>query len=175
MGLLSISSLVIAIAFAGKVKVPEAGSKSVTPSEAKPSFLPNFSLSKTFTERVIYETTGKGKNRVTTFVLTDTFNAGDKISFLAYVVNADTGLPVDDATVSMSIALNGPESAGSDTLTSGPSDENGVAEAVWSTTKPNKKGNRGSATGTYTATVTNVTANGYTWDEVPVSITITLQ
>jgi len=41
------------MAFAGKVKVPEAGSKRVIPSLAKPKFLLNFSLSKMFIERVI--------------------------------------------------------------------------------------------------------------------------
>ena len=54
------SSLAIIIAFAGKVSVPEAGSKIVTPLLANPCVLPNSDFNKALIERVIKETTGRG-------------------------------------------------------------------------------------------------------------------
>jgi hypothetical protein len=41
--------------------------------------------------------------------------------------------------------------------------------------KPNKKGVGGTTLGTYTATTTNVTATGYTWDGVMTNSTFTIQ
>ena len=110
---------------------------------------------------------GKGKNATTTFVVTSTFVRGDGIVIRGTVTSG--GAPVSGATVTLSIS--GPESA---TLTSGSSDANGVAEATWNTSAPNKKGNGGTATGDYTATVTEITAGGFTWDQVLTTTTFTL-
>jgi hypothetical protein len=110
---------------------------------------------------------GKGKNL--TFTLTSAFNAGDTVIFRAYVVDASTGLPVANATVD--IAISGPESLN---LTS-TSDSAGMAETSWMTSKPNKRGQGGTTPGTYTATVTNVTASGYAWDGVTTSASFTIQ
>jgi hypothetical protein len=112
---------------------------------------------------------GKGKNQ--TFEFTDTFNAGDGVVIMAYVVDETTGLPVANATVD--IEISGPETTN---LTTGPSDNNGgLAEVTWQTQEPNKRGQGGTAPGAYTATVTNVTASGYTWDGVMTSISFTIQ
>jgi hypothetical protein len=102
----------------------------------------------------LYETTGKGKNQVTVFVTTDTFNAGAEVVILA-TVQDDGGLPVANASVE--ITFNGPETV---TVTTGNSDVDGLAEAVWNTSAPNRKGNGGTAPGAYTATVTSVTGGG---------------
>jgi hypothetical protein len=117
-----------------------------------------------------YETSGKGKNRTTTFVLSSTFAQGDGVVVRAYVVDASTGLPLANATVD--IAISGPESA---TLTSGPSDANGLAEVTWQTQAPNKRGQGGTTPGSYSATVTNVVASGYTWDGVMTGTAFTIQ
>ncbi|MGD8596287.1 MAG: fibronectin type III domain-containing protein [Anaerolineae bacterium] len=117
-----------------------------------------------------YETTGKGKDKTTTFVPTNTFAPGDGIVVRAHVVDASTGLPLANATVE--IAISGPESA---TLTSGPSDADGWAEATWNTQSPNKKGQGGTTPGSYTATTTNVTASGYHWDSVTTSATFSIE
>jgi hypothetical protein len=107
--------------------------------------------------------TGKGKNK--TFTQTSVFTVGETVIIHAYVFNGDTGLPVSNATVE--ITISGPDTV---ILTSNPSDSNGVAEATWTTTTPNKKGVGGTAAGEYSATVTNVTTSGYLWDGVPTSI-----
>jgi hypothetical protein len=111
---------------------------------------------------------GKGKNRQ--FVLTTVFNPGDSIIIQGYVEDASTGLPVANAVVDLQIS--GPETA---TLTSGPSGADGMFEVSWSTQSPNKKGQGGTATGSYTATVAGVTAGGYSWDGVGTSTSMTLE
>lgn len=116
-----------------------------------------------------YETTGKGKNKVTVFVLTDAFVQGDVVFFQATVVDASTGLPIANASVDLSIS--GPEST---SLTSGPSGADGVAEASWVTEAPNRKGQGGTQIGSYTVTVTGVTADGYTWDGTETTTTFTI-
>ncbi|HEY5668827.1 MAG TPA: hypothetical protein VIS10_02440, partial [Anaerolineales bacterium] len=78
--------------------------------------------------------------------------------------------PVANATVNLQIS--GPENV---SLTSQPSDTNGMVEVSWQTVAPNKRGQGGTTTGTYTVTVTNVTATGYTWDGVTTSTTFTIQ
>ncbi len=117
----------------------------------------------------MWVTTGKGPNKTTTFQEILTFNAGDAVVIQASVVDG-TGVPVADATVELTIS--GPETV---RLTSGPSDIDGIAEATWQTTKPNKRGVGGTTPGTYTATVTNVTTACYTWDGVPTEATFTIQ
>jgi hypothetical protein len=113
-------------------------------------------------------TEGKGKNKITTFVLTSDFVQGDGVVIQA-TVKDEGGAPVPDATVT--IAISGPESA---ELTTGPSDANGVAEAIWNTQPPNKKGQGGTAIGGYTATITGVTASGFVWDQIPTSTAFTV-
>ncbi len=116
------------------------------------------------------ETSGKGKNATVTFVITDVFVRGDQIIIQVYVSDLSTGLPVANATVG--IEITGPETQ---TVTAGPSDNNGLAEATWQTQKPNKKGQGGTSPGTYTATVTNIDAAGYTWDGRMISSGFTIQ
>jgi hypothetical protein len=109
---------------------------------------------------------GKGKNA--TFTLQDTFNAGDSIVIRAYVVDKSTGLPLSNASVDISV----------DGLSLSPtsaSDTDGIAETTWNTSAPNKRGQGGTPPGTYTATVTNVTASGYSWDMVRTSVDFTIQ
>ncbi|PLX87427.1 MAG: hypothetical protein C0619_15070 [Desulfuromonas sp.] len=117
----------------------------------------------------LYETSGKGKNQVTVFVEQTSFAAGDEITVRATVTDGSTGLPVPSATVT--IVIGGPETA---TLTTGPSDVNGLAEATWNTQAPNKKGNGGTTPGSYTASTADVVATGYTWDGAANSIPFTL-
>jgi hypothetical protein len=107
-----------------------------------------------------YETSGKGKDKVVVFVPTTTFNAGDGVVFRIQILD-ESGQPVSNATSELTIG--GPESP---TVNSGPSDANGIAEATWQTSAPNKKGQGGTTPGSYAATVTNVTASGYTWDGI---------
>jgi hypothetical protein len=106
-----------------------------------------------------YETTGKGKTQVTTFVVTTSFSVGQAVTVRATVRDKTTGLPVPNATVN--IGITGPQTV---SLTTGPSNANGVAEASWQTQSPNRKGQGGSTPGSYTATTGNVTAAGYSWD-----------
>lgn len=113
--------------------------------------------------------TGKGKNL--TFTLTDLFSAGDTVVVRAYVVDTGTGLPVANATVDM--AISGPEP--DIPPISGPSDNAGMVEVSWATTAPNRKGQGGTAPGSYTVTVTNVVAAGYIWDGVTTSTAFTIQ
>lgn len=112
--------------------------------------------------------TGKGKNQI--FEIKDLFAAGDTVIIRAQVLDGVTGLPISNATVE--IQIGGPEQV---SLNSNPSDAQGWAEATWSTQSPNRKGQGGTATGSYTATVTNVTASGYHWDGVTTSTTFTIQ
>lgn len=77
-----------------------------------------------------------------------------------------SGLALSNANVD--IVIGGPETV---TLTSNPSDASGIAEAHWQTQKPNKRGQGGTAVGTYTASTTDVTVTGYHWDGVTTSTT----
>jgi hypothetical protein len=111
---------------------------------------------------------GKGKNK--TWNISTSFVAGDTVTVRAQVIDQVTELPVANATVE--ITIGGPETV---TLNSNPSDADGWAEATWQTQKPNKRGQGGTATGSYTASVTNVTASGYHWDGVTTNTTFTIQ
>jgi hypothetical protein len=106
-----------------------------------------------------YDTSGSGKNKTTVFNATPSFKRGETVVIRATVKNASG--PVANATVQL--AVTGPSSA---SLTSGLSNSSGIAEAKWTTTAPNKRGQGGTPTGGYTATVTKVTATGYQWDGV---------
>lgn len=117
-----------------------------------------------------YITSGTRKNKTTVFSSTNSFKRGETVVIRATVKNA-AGSSVTNATVQL--AVSGPSTL---SLTSGPSDSNGMAEAKWTTTAPNKRGQGGTPTGSYSATVNGVTAAGYEWDRtppVPVDFTIT--
>ncbi|NIM92266.1 MAG: hypothetical protein GTO18_00920 [Anaerolineales bacterium] len=111
--------------------------------------------------------TGKGKAR--TFTPTNVFNQGDTIVIRA-LVKDESGLPISNATVS--IVIGGPEIVD---LNSNPSDANGWAEALWQTQKPNKKGQGGTLIGSYSASVSNVTASGYNWDVLTIGAVFTIE
>ena len=112
-----------------------------------------------------YQTTGKGKTQTTTFVQTSSIPVGKNVIIRSTVI--DSNGPVSGATVSSSIT--GPTAT---SVTSAPSNANGVAEASWQTSTPNRKGNGGTATGLYTVTTTNVSGS---WNGVTTSTTFTLQ
>ena len=118
----------------------------------------------------LYQTTGRGKDKITVFVDTTTFNQGDTVTVRATVIDQATGLPISNATVSLNIS--GPVST---SLTTGPSDLNGIAEATWQTQTPNKRGQGGTATGTYSAGISDVSAAGYSWDGISSDISFSVQ
>jgi PKD repeat protein len=126
---------------------------------------------------VIVLETGKyyGKRKNKTFGPETDFNPGDEVVIRALV--KDTSGPIANAVVDIEIA--GPEIHN---LTTGPSDDEGWAEAKWKTSAPPKgKGKKGgtsslaTTTGPYTATVTNVDAGGYTWDGIRTYKSFTLK
>ncbi|MEJ2759749.1 MAG: Ig-like domain-containing protein [Anaerolineales bacterium] len=110
--------------------------------------------------------TGKGKNQ--TFTETSSFTGGDTIVFRATVLDGN-GVPVSNAKVTFTVT--GPENI---TITSGPSDASGLAEASWSTSAPNKRGQGGTTLGSYEVVVSDVVASGYLWDgnAIPQAFTI---
>jgi hypothetical protein len=114
-----------------------------------------------------YVTTGSKKNKVTTLVEDTSFIQGDAIVFQLAITDTN-GSAIAGATVQLDIA--GPASV---TLTS-TSDSAGIAEAVWNTSAPNRRGNGGTPTGGYTATIGGVSASGYAWDGVANSKTFTI-
>jgi hypothetical protein len=103
---------------------------------------------------------GKGKNAELVFELTSDFNAGDEI-VVRFIVEDDSHVPLGGATTNFTIS--GPESA---SLVSTVSGGDGSSEAAWQTARPNKKGQGGTQSGTYTATVTAINIPGYEWDGV---------
>jgi hypothetical protein len=120
-------------------------------------------------ETGINETIGKGKDKVTIFTSATLFNQGDEVVIRAVVLDNTTGLFLPGATVDLSIT--GPETV---SLTTAASDAAGIAEASWATAAPNRRGQGGTATGSYTVTVTGVSAAGYEWDMVAKSTAFTL-
>ena len=127
-------------------------------------------VSATALETGLYVTTGKGKNAITTWTLSSTFSAGDTVTVRARVVDKSTGLPLANATADF--AISGPQNL---TLTSGPSDADGFAEASWKTSTPNKRGIGGTPTGSYSVTLTGVTLSGYSWDSGSLTTLFVLQ
>jgi hypothetical protein len=105
-----------------------------------------------------YVKTGKGKDATTTWVPTTDFAQGDKVVFRGLITDVD-GVPLAGANFHLDIT--GPES---NSLSSGSSDGDGLAEATWSTQKP--RGGGGTTVGAYTGTITDVSAAGHSWDEV---------
>jgi hypothetical protein len=111
-----------------------------------------------------------GKGKLKEFFPQTTFTPGDGVIIHAYVIADDiSGSPIADATVEL--LVTGPESL---TLTTGPSNIDGVAEATWNTRAPGKK-NPGTTPGTYTIQVKSLTVNGYHWNGVTTSTTFTIQ
>ena len=110
---------------------------------------------------------GKGNNKI--FTLQDTFTAGDTVLARVYVVDNDTGLPVENATVDL--IIDGPETVA---LSSGPTDANGIVIVEWQTQKGSKR-NPGTPTGGYTITTANVTLTNYSWDGIPTQASFTVQ
>ena len=111
--------------------------------------------------------TGNGGNQV--FSAQSTFTRGDDVIVRSTVTDTN-GNPLAGAVVNINI--NGPEST---TVSSTASDANGVAEASWNTQAPKRNGSGGTAAGSYTATVSGVTANGASWDNVATSVGFSLQ
>ena len=118
----------------------------------------------------IYLTSGKGKNRTVIFTETSEFAPGDDVIIRVQVSDRDTGLPVQNAVVEISVS--GPETF---VVSSAPSSADGLAEAAWTTQPPNKRGQGGTATGSYTAILDGVTAEGYSWSGGPLMAGFTLQ
>lgn len=111
---------------------------------------------------------GKGRNRYPVFQPTELFYAGDEIVMRLRIINSDgSGISGAVATV----AVTGPESAD---VVSSPSDSAGLAEARWTTARPNKKGVGGTAPGAYTATVIGLSSSTYNWDGVESSLNFSI-
>jgi hypothetical protein len=117
-----------------------------------------------------YVKQGKGKNATIVFEPATTFAAGEGVVIRAHVIDIATGLPLENAIVEISIT--GPETPSPLSATS---DANGIAETIWNTKAPGKKGQPGTTSGLYTVTTTNVTATGYTWDGVMTSTQFNIQ
>ena len=115
-----------------------------------------------------YQTTGTKRNTVTTFIPTQEFKQGESVVFRVKVVDASNAA-VANATAE--ITISGVQSA---LIVSGPSNNEGIAEAKWQTSAPNKRGVGGTQTGTYTGTLTKISASGYLWDGVQTSLGFTV-
>lgn len=111
--------------------------------------------------------TGKGGNQV--FNAQGVFARGDSVTVRSIVTDS-SGNPLPDATVNLAIA--GPENI---TLVSESSDVNGIADTSWNTKAPKRNGSGGTASGSYTATVTGVTVSGSSWNNVETSTGFSLQ
>jgi hypothetical protein len=103
-----------------------------------------------------------GKGNSATFNLASIFAQGDTIVFRVHVVDSNSA---DVSGAVVEIGITGPEQL---TLTTGPSDAAGIAEASWGTKAP-KKNNGVTATGIFAATVINLTSETYNWDGVMTS------
>ena len=112
--------------------------------------------------------TGKYVKRTTNLSPAITFVPGDSIVFRATVTNS-SGAPLPNATVRISVA--GPQTM---TVLTGPSDANGIADGIWKTSAPSRK-SAGTPAGTYTGTVSGVTASGSVWDGTTTAVTFKIQ
>ena len=74
----------------------------------------------------------------------------------AFVIDVSTGIPLAIATVAL--VITGQENVNLTATNDGAR----VAEMIWQIQKANKRGQGGTAPGTYTVTLTCVTADGYT-------------
>lgn len=100
-----------------------------------------------------YQVTGKGGNKISTFISTTGIPVGESVVIRVSVTDSNAS-PVADAIVTS--LISGPETVA---VISNSSDENGLAEASWQTSAPSKQGSGGTLTGSYTATVSNVSGN----------------
>ncbi len=115
-----------------------------------------------------YVNTGTRRNPVMTFQTGVALYPGDTVVMRTPVRDLSTNTPLSGATAKLSIT--GPQNT---TLTSSASGPDGYAVAQWKTTAPGKRSS-GTPAGAYTATVTGVTASGYSWDGVEKTGTFTL-
>jgi hypothetical protein len=102
---------------------------------------------------------GKGK-AATQELLSADIVAGDEVGAVVTITSA-TGQPVAGATAH--VTITGPITV---ELATSASDAAGYAELHWQTQAPNRRGSGGTPTGHYTARVTGLTSNTYTWDGV---------
>ncbi|MDI6854858.1 MAG: S8 family serine peptidase [Deltaproteobacteria bacterium] len=102
--------------------------------------------------------TGK-LDRKGNFAATSNFKLGQTVYLRSHVATSE-GTSIAGATVQ--IAITGPDST---SISSGPTDGTGYVQKPYA---PPKKG-------TYTATVTGVTANGYSWDGTQKSTSFTVR
>jgi len=112
-----------------------------------------------------YETAGTKRNRVTTFVPTGEFKQGEAVVFQIRIADANDS-PVANATAEISIS-----GLQSTLVVSGPSNIEGIAEAKWQTSAPNKRGAGGTPAGFYTGTLTKISRSGYLWDGALTAVT----
>lgn len=110
-----------------------------------------------------YQTSGKGNNKISSFINTTDIPQGESVVIRSLVTD-NSGNPVAGAIVTSTIS--GPETT---TVTSNASDTNGVAEATWATSSPNRKGNGGTSNGIYTITTSNVSGN---WNNITTTTSI---
>ena len=89
------------------------------------------------------------------------------VSYSVYYDQGGAALP--GATVNLTVS--GPENT---SISSGVSDASGNAEALWTTQSPNKKGVGGTANGSYTATVSGLSAPSHDWDGLAYKVDFTI-
>ena len=121
-----------------------------------------------YTAGVAALVTGKYQKRTTNLIPAVEFVQGDSIVVRATIKDSGNRA-VADATAT--VAISGPQSF---TMTVGPSNSSGIADGIWKTSAPNKKGVGGTPPGSYTGTVSAVTASGYTWDGISTQVTFTV-
>ncbi len=109
-----------------------------------------------------------GTKRSKTFTATQQFIQGDTVVFRAHVQD-QTGQNVAGAAVQLTITgpVNPPP-------LNAMTNSQGIAEASWATSAPNRRGLGGTATGSYQVAVTGVTLSGYSWDNVKTASSFTL-
>ncbi len=113
-------------------------------------------------------TSGKGKNATSSFELTDTFNAGDAVVIRGV---AGTGVSTPSgAVVEVSISSNGVVAA----VLTATTDSTGAFELSWQTQAPSRKGQGGTSPGSYTASVTGIALDNYSWDGQSATAAFTL-
>lgn len=117
----------------------------------------------TFIETGYFERTGKGKNTTEVFNSTDPIPAGERAIIRLLVTDSDSGSYVSGASVNLEISGGTYSTA----VTSANSDLNGIAEAVWTTQAPNKKGHGGTPIGSYSISVTDLGSTTHEWDGIP--------
>jgi hypothetical protein len=116
-------------------------------------------------------TGGTKKNPIISFEVATGFTPGEEVVIRA-TVRDESGVPLSGATVDIAITdITGNLSFN---LTTGASDNNGIAEATWQT-QAGRRNKPSPDIGTYTATGTNVTATGYSWDGVATETTFLIQ